>query len=731
MNRNHLPWALWISLVPASAFSLGMGDMNIMSSLDQPFQAEVPLLQVNRVSLENIKVNVATPDDYVRIGLERNDILTSFHFEVKKDKQGRAVIVIRSNERVTEPFFEILVEVTWPEGQFLRQYDVLLDPPDYGAKRPAIRIVHGEEVTTVQAVAKAYPTSKSSVSVTESSSQTSVASQAPSKIAVHETVSTEQSYGPTVANEDIWQIAQRYTKPGVSADQVILGIVGANSKAFTQGNLNGLKAGEQLQIPSFDEIKTISVDLAQKEVDAHNTAWHHKQAIQHVLLPPYIDDTKNPAPFPADHHAAVSKNSNALTDSNASSVIPVQTVPASTSNNVSTPPVSKDSRPAVQTPNSSQNLITSMTAFFSKETPNQIEKPAGVGNPIVQKATGNQEAHLEAELRALKTENKQLSEKLNQLNQSLHTLNQRMNQAKSPSSDQAERVTTSEILDSSAWKGLWWLAMGGAAAFACWYIYRRYQETMPHNQNELYSDETSLDDVEEVYSINNLDAVAKRPSQSEHIIQSPEQAAFTSANLGNEAALSPSLYSKLAKVSETAEPIKEADEDEDNIVTFVKPPEMPASSKTFDNQLYATSPKEALASDEIEEPQAPEESNPHIVEFDSTGFQQAASSIEKAPVLDAAAFHQEIKKPSVMDAVVSDESAPAAEMPKPPLVKSASALNTLIDLARTYISMEDFEAAKQALNEVKEYGDANQKTEVTLLLEELNKKNTKAINEHE
>ena len=66
------------------------------------------------------------------------------------------------------------------------------------------------------------------------------------------------------------------------------------------------------------------------------------------------------------------------------------------------------------------------------------------------------------------------------------------------------------------------------------------------------------------------------------------------------------------------------------------------------------------------------------------------------------------------------EAAPTLETIKP--VKSKAALNTLLDLAKTYIGMEDFEAAKQSLQEVMDFGSEEQKLEAKHLLDGLNNK---------
>jgi pilus assembly protein FimV len=46
-------------------------------------------------------------------------------------------------------------------------------------------------------------------------------------------------------------------------------------------------------------------------------------------------------------------------------------------------------------------------------------------------------------------------------------------------------------------------------------------------------------------------------------------------------------------------------------------------------------------------------------------------------------------------------------------------LNTLLSLAKTYISMDDIESARSSLNEVIEFGSKSQKKEAQRILDEI------------
>lgn len=87
-------------------------------------------------------------------------------------------------------------------------------------------------------------------------------------------------YGPTVANEHLWRIAMAVRPSNeVSLQQTMLAILRANPQAFTNGNVNGLKAGYHLKIPSFMFIRSVPVDEAFFIIKRQNIAWHRSLPI--------------------------------------------------------------------------------------------------------------------------------------------------------------------------------------------------------------------------------------------------------------------------------------------------------------------------------------------------------------------------------------------------------------------------------------------------------------------
>jgi pilus assembly protein FimV len=112
--------------------ALGLGEIAVESALDQPFEATIQLRNVGSLEPNEVIVNLASAEDFERVGVERFFFLSRLQFETDLSDLGRPRVHVTSRDSITEPFVNFVVEVLWPSGRLLREYTVLLDPPTYG-----------------------------------------------------------------------------------------------------------------------------------------------------------------------------------------------------------------------------------------------------------------------------------------------------------------------------------------------------------------------------------------------------------------------------------------------------------------------------------------------------------------------------------------------------------------------------------------------------------------------
>lgn len=253
-------------IISWQCFAIGLGDLAVHSYLDQPLDADIRLIDADSTPLTDIKVSIGDPEEFAHANLSRDEQALSLLTLKLKRKAGQLYVELRSTERMETPYLDLLIDLAWPGGEIYRAYSVLLDPVHYDLDL--------SKETTEKSTRPIWMNHV--VIERQADTETDHVTEGPS------------TYGPTLVNENIWQIAQRYTETNLTLQQVMLAILGHNPDAFTDGNVNGLKPASRLLIPSQAEMKSIPASLARQEVNQQDSAWQTHTSIQHVLFPPYI-----------------------------------------------------------------------------------------------------------------------------------------------------------------------------------------------------------------------------------------------------------------------------------------------------------------------------------------------------------------------------------------------------------------------------------------------------------
>jgi pilus assembly protein FimV len=254
----------FLTFFSSIATALGLGEIKLNSSLNQPLNAEIRLLHLRGLTERDILIGIASPDEFERAGVERNYFVTELKFNIDLSAAGGPVVRLTSETPVREPFVNFVVSAQWPSGRLLREYTLLVDLPVFSGNRAA----------PVQAAAPAAET-PSPIAARETPTRSSPAE------AVTELESTpdapayaSDTYGPVGANETLWSIASRIKPDGsVSVQQTMLAIQRLNPDAFIKDNINLLRRGQVLRIPDKQEIEKLTTREAVREVAQQNNSW--------------------------------------------------------------------------------------------------------------------------------------------------------------------------------------------------------------------------------------------------------------------------------------------------------------------------------------------------------------------------------------------------------------------------------------------------------------------------
>ena len=291
----QLPLAIALALGGTNAFALGLGTIHVNSKLNQPLDAEIPVLQGTQGEAEGLLVQLAAAEDFDRIGLNRSRLSVPLEFSLVKNPHGDMVIKVTSKEVVREPFLDFLVEANWPKGRLLREYTVLLDPPVMAPATGAAAVAQAPK-TTERAPApppaekpKAAPPAPKAAPVAAAPRPEKPAPP-PKAAPVPKAAPTPKAAGAneyTVQEGDTLSGIAREVKPDESTNvnALMLALLKQNPNAFYKDNINALKRGAILRIPSTDQIKAIgSASEAAAMVHSQIEDWRGGAAAKPTLV---------------------------------------------------------------------------------------------------------------------------------------------------------------------------------------------------------------------------------------------------------------------------------------------------------------------------------------------------------------------------------------------------------------------------------------------------------------
>jgi pilus assembly protein FimV len=235
---------LVLAIAAASALSsgvahaLGLGELTLKSTSDQPLVAEIELLDVKELTASEVVPSLASPEDFAKAGVDRQAFLDDLSFTPVLNPSGKSVLRVTSSKPLSEPMVKFLVQVMWPNGRLLRDYSVLLDPSRFSPQ-------------TADAAAQPAPTPAVTAPVADA---------------------TEPGQYTTTPRDTLWEIAAK-ARNGGSVQQTMLAIQALNPDAFIDGNINRLKTGQVLRLPDQAQSASLPQHKAIAEVAAQNSAW--------------------------------------------------------------------------------------------------------------------------------------------------------------------------------------------------------------------------------------------------------------------------------------------------------------------------------------------------------------------------------------------------------------------------------------------------------------------------
>ena len=274
-NTRRLALAIALGATAGQAYAFGLGGIKVQSALGQPLRAEIDITQISADEASSLKVGVASPDAFQAAKLHYSSALSGVQIKLERSPDGRSYLRVTSNSPINEPFLDLLIRAQWANGQLSRDYTLLLDPPNFQAAPAAtqVPVQTATPATAPGAVASPPPMTAPALQPAPMPTQ-----RAPAQPQVAKTPSAKpgMASGQYVVKpgDTLGKIANVAAGSTVSLDQMLTAIYRANQSAFIDGNINLVKSGAVLQMPTAEQAQSISQPEARRFVVAQSQSFN-------------------------------------------------------------------------------------------------------------------------------------------------------------------------------------------------------------------------------------------------------------------------------------------------------------------------------------------------------------------------------------------------------------------------------------------------------------------------
>lgn len=250
---SPLQGAIVLALASASPFSyaLRLGEPVVKSYVGQPLVAEFAIEETSPEELRRLQISLANPSLYTNMRAAFHPALKTSSLLIVDRTSKTPKLVLRTDGPVEDSVVDIVFELTWAAGRMIQSSTVLIDPAPQGVAidtpafvpSPVVVVDSPKESTVNQSNFQAM-----AIPVVEASSPQTVVVQK----------------GDTLS-----KIATRMNMQGVKLEQLLIALYNKNSKTIASKNINLIRQGTILALPTKQEALAVDASKAMGVVALH------------------------------------------------------------------------------------------------------------------------------------------------------------------------------------------------------------------------------------------------------------------------------------------------------------------------------------------------------------------------------------------------------------------------------------------------------------------------------
>jgi pilus assembly protein FimV len=272
-----LPQAIfWLSYVfyASIANAITLAPIAVQSYLGQNLTVEIDILNATPQEELSLKAGIAAPKSFMDLSMDYNQSIGDAQVELLRRPNGMRYIKLRSTRPISEPFVDLVIEVSSSAAKLIRPYRLLLDPPPSNDG-----IVATPELAERSAIATSTPVGAASVAAPTplAAIDTSNVAGENAKIPTQESAprwANEQKKVRVLPGETAGKIAARLKPDGASTEQMLIALMQSNPQAFIQGNVNAIRSGALISVPTEEKVYQINAQEARSSLSTQAQAFN-------------------------------------------------------------------------------------------------------------------------------------------------------------------------------------------------------------------------------------------------------------------------------------------------------------------------------------------------------------------------------------------------------------------------------------------------------------------------
>jgi len=234
--------ALWAALslsILGSAQALTLNRPVVQSKQGEALRAEIDISEITIAEQVEFQASLASQEIYKAAKIElptSNGSPVEIQVQLLRRDNGKPYLKVTSKQPINGNSIDVLIDLRWATGRLLRDFNFSLD-----------------EASTSKRVNPITPSLTGNGSATKPSSDQTPGTDNSGQISVKR--------GDTAS-----ELTASKTPNGVSLEQMLVALLRNNPDAFVDSNVNRMKAGALLTLPTEQEAKAISRDEARREI---------------------------------------------------------------------------------------------------------------------------------------------------------------------------------------------------------------------------------------------------------------------------------------------------------------------------------------------------------------------------------------------------------------------------------------------------------------------------------